>query len=247
MDSLSHLLFVILLVTPLGLAPYRLTLKIVLFSAVVAGLAYAAFGITANFIYVSEVVAHLVILYLLYLILIRKKPFLKLFMASLAAVVIAGFSHWADQILIWVDRCPPMTSALRPHNFWHAPLFALALSAAVVLVTPPILNLLSRGISRMSKIKPIWIKPKLVPLLAVTYFGYLTHIFTDSLTYDFNVWWLFPFSNVNFSLFDLANEGVRFLPPSPANPWGWWYYYLTPALVIAAFVFFALCYFIKKK
>lgn len=246
MDSLSHLLFVFLVVTPLGWAPYRLVLKIASFSALIAGLAFVVFGTSSNFIYICEVVAHSTILYILYLMLVKKKPLLRFFMASLSAVVIAGFSHNADMILIWMDKCPPWDSPFRPHNFWHSPLFALFLSAIVVIAVPPLLNFISKGVGRVRKIRPTVLKPKFLPALSATYLGYLTHIFADTLIHDFDIWWLFPFSNIHFSLYDLANQGFRYSDPSPANPWGWWYYYLNPALIIAAFVFCILSYFARR-
>lgn len=234
-----------LLVTPFGLSSYRLTAKIVACYVVTIVIGYAVLGLSMNFINFTDIVAYLIILYILYLAWVKKEPFFKLFMLCTATVTIAGNSHGADSIFGLIGQLPPMSSPFRPHNFWHSPLFALSLSIIAVLTIPRILNLLSGFIARTRRIEWAKFKPKTLPLLAVTYLGYLIHIFADSITYDFDVWWLFPFSNVHYSLYDLANTG-ELLALDPANPWGWVFYYLTPALIICAVVFVGLCYLAKK-
>lgn len=234
-----------LLVTPLGLSSYRLTAKIVVCYAATVSIGYAVLGLSMSFINFTDLVAYLIILYILYLAWVKKKPFFKLFMLCTATVAIAGSSHGADRLFGLMGELPPMSSPFRPHNFWHSPIFALALSIIAVLIIPRILNLLSGFIARMRRIEWARFRPETIPLLAATYLGYLIHIFADSITYDFDVWWLFPFSNVHFSLYDLANTG-KLLALDPANPWGWVFYYLTPALVICVIVFAGLCYLAKK-
>jgi len=247
MDNFGHLLLVLLLSTLIGLSTYRFTAKITAFCVAAILPAFAVFGLSMNLIYFGDFVSYLIILYFLYLVLMRNESFLKLFMASFAAVILAGFSHSADRILIWIrGSIPSMDSPLRPHNLWHSPLFALSLSILATLIIPPVLNLLSQGISRINGSKLSKLEPKIIPLLAATYFGYLTHIFADSITYDFDVWWIFPFSNVHFSLYDLANNG-RVLALDQANPWGWVYYWLTPAILIIFGIFVFLSYLIKKN
>lgn len=234
-----------LLVTPFGLSSYRLTAKIVACYVVTVTIGYAVLGLSMSFIKVTDIVTALIILYILYLAWVKKKPFFKLFMVCTATAGIAGASHEADRFFGLIGQIPSMSSPFRPQNVWHSPLFALALSIFAVLIIPRILNLVSGFIARTRRIEWAKFRPKTIPLLAATYLGYLIHIFADSITYDFDVWWLFPFSNVHFSLYDLANTG-KLLASDPANPWGWWFYYLTPALVICAVVFVGLCYLAKK-
>lgn len=245
MDSLNHLLFAVLLVTPLGLSSYRLTGKIVACYAVVVSIGYTVLGLSMNFIHFTDLAAHLILLYILYLAWVKKKPFFKLFMLCAATMVIAGFSHSGDRLFALVGQLPSMTSPLRPHNLWHTPTFGLLLSALAALLIPRLLNSVRRGIAKVRKIEWARFNPRFVPLLAATYLGYLIHVFADSITYDFDVWWGFPFSRVHFSLYDLAHSG-KLLAADPANPWGWWYYYLTPALIVIAMVFVGLCYLARK-
>lgn len=175
----------------------------------------------------------------------QEKPFFKLFMLCAATMVIAGFSHSGDRLFALVGQLPSMTSPLRPHNLWHTPTFGLLLSALAALLIPRLLNSVRRGIAKVRKIEWARFNPRFVPLLAATYLGYLIHVFADSITYDFDVWWGFPFSRVHFSLYDLAHSG-KLLAADPANPWGWWYYYLTPALIVIAMVFVGLFYLARK-
>lgn len=241
MDSLNHLIFAVLLVTPFGLSSYRLTAKIVLLYGGAVAVGYAFLGLSMNFIYLTDVVAYLIIFYILYLAWVRKRPFFKLFVLCLATVFIAGQSHGADRLFALIGQIPPMTSPIRPHNLWHTPAFGLILSAISAFLIPRFLNLAKGVIAKFREIDWANFDPSFVPLLAVTYLGYLIHVFADSITYDFDVWWMFPFSNIHFSLYDLADAG-KLLATDPGNPWGWVYYYLTPALIIAAIVFVGLCY-----
>lgn len=241
MDSLNHLLFAILLVTPAGLSSYRLTGKLVVCYGVTVGVGYSIFGLSMNFIHFTDVVAILLILYILYLAWVRKKPFFKLFMLSMAAVVIAGASHGADQLLGLFAEVPSQYCPLRPHNLWHTPAFAFVISVIAALLIPRLLNLIRKGVSKFRDVQWSKFNPKFVPLLASTYLGYLLHIFADTIIYDFDIWWAFPFSDTHFSLYQLADVS-KLLAKDPMNPWNWEYYYLVPALIVAAIVFVVLLY-----
>lgn len=245
MDSLNHLLFAVLLVTPAGLSSYRLTGKIVLCYGATVGIGYSIFGLSMNFIHFTDLVAGLLILYILYLAWIKKKPFFKLFMLVTATVIIAGQSHGADQLLGLFAEVPSKSCSLRPHNLWHTPIFAFLLSVIATLLIPRLLNFVRKGASKFRDVQWSKFDLKFVPLLASTYLGYLLHVFADTITYDFDVWWAFPLSDINFSLYQLADAG-ELLAGDPTNPWGWWYFYLTPALVVCAIVFVCLIYLIRK-
>jgi membrane-bound metal-dependent hydrolase YbcI (DUF457 family) len=109
------------------------------------------------------------------------------------------------------------------------------------LVLPRLLNKISEIVNGKTSIELKNFDTKFAPLLSITFLGYLFHIFADSITYDFDIWWLFPLSDIHFSVYDLADTG-RLLATDPANPWGWVYYYLTPALVAIAAVYLVLGY-----
>jgi len=241
LDALNHLLFAVLLVTPAGLSPYRLTAKMLACYAATASVGYVALGLSMDFIHLTDIVAYVIILYVLYLAWVKHENLLKLFMLCLATVAIAGASHGADRVFGILWQVPAADSPLRPHNIWHSPLFALALSVIAALAMPRALNLLSNLVYKIRAMELARFPPKTPPLIAATYLGYLVHIFADSITYDFDVWWLFPFSDVHFSLYDLANTG-RLLALDTANPWGWAFYQLTPALIVCASVFACLYY-----
>jgi len=241
LDALNHLLFAVLLVTPAGLSPYRLTARLLACYAVAVAGAYAALGLSMSFIHVTDIVAYSIVLCILYLAWVKQKAPLKLFMLCLATVAIAGASHGADRVFSMFCQVPPADSPFRPHNLWHSPLFGLALSAVAAFAVPRVLNLLSRLVFRARGVELPSISAKIVPLLAATYLGYLLHVFADAITYDFDVWWLFPFSESHYSLYDLANAG-KLLALDAANPWGWAFYKLTPALIVCASVFALLCY-----
>lgn len=241
MDSLNHLIFAVLLITPFGFCSYRFALKIVGAYAASVAVGYLAFGLSMNFVYFTDLVAYLIILYMLYLAWTGRRPYLKLFMFSAATVIVAGQSHGADHLLGFFAEVPSMTSPLRPHNFWHSPLVALLLSALTALLLPRLLNAL-RGIpERLASVELEEFKPDFMPILSITYLGYLFHVFADSITYDFDVWWLFPFSDLHFSIYELGDTG-KLLATDPGNPWGWVYYYLTPALVALAAIYLGLGY-----
>lgn len=240
MDALNHLLFAVLLVTPAGLSPYRLTAKMLACYAVTVSVGYVALGLSMNLVSLTDIIAYLLIVYIVYLAWVKKEPLLKLSMLCIATVAIAGASHGADRVLGLFMQVPPAGSPFRPHNLWHSPLFALALSAVSGWAIPRALNLLSR-LAHIRGMELTKLSPRTIPVLAATYLGYLIHVFADSITYDFDVWWLFPFSDTHFSLYDLANAG-KLLALDAANPWGWVFYQLTLALIICASVFAGLCY-----
>lgn len=245
MDSLNHLLFAILLATPIGLSSYRFTAKILGLYGVTVAVGYSLFGLSMTFVYFTDIIAYFIIFYILYLAWVKKKPFLKLFMLTATTVIIAGQSHGADQLLGLFVEIPSKSSVFRPHNLWHVPIFALLISGLSVLVIPKFLNYARRGIRKIRKVDWAKFTPDYISLLAVTFLGYLIHIFADSITYDFDVWWAFPFSRIHFSLYDLAESG-KLLGESSYNPWGWIYYYLTPALVVCAAVYVGLAYLARR-
>jgi len=210
---------------------------------VTVSVGYLALRLSTNLVYLTDIIAYLLIGYIIYLAWVKREPLLKLSMLCIATVTIAGASHGADRVLGMFMQVPLADSPFRPHNLWHSPLFALALSAVAVWAIPRALNLLSSLAHSVRGMELTKLSPKTVPLLAATYLGYLIHIFADSITYHFDVWWLFPFSDVHISLYDLATG--KLLALDKANPWGWAFYQLTPALIVCASVFACLCYLAK--
>ncbi len=245
MDNLNHLLFAILLITPFGISSYRFAMKALLMYGAAVAIGYLVFDLSMNFVSFTGFLAYIIIFYILYMAWTGKKPFFKLFLLSLSTVFVAGQSHSADRFLGFFTEVPSMSSPFRPHNFWHAPFFAILLSALVALILPRILNSIGEIVRNKTQFQLKKFETKFLPLFSITFLGYLFHIFADSITYDFDVWWLFPFSDVHFSLYDLANAG-KLLATDVANPWGWVYYYLTPALIVIAAIYLGLGYLSKS-
>jgi hypothetical protein len=90
--------------------------------------------------------------------------------------LLGGFSHPFDFILLKAIGHIP-EGMWRPQHFWHTPLFAVAYST---LVAPLVAKLL-----RVS-FKQAW---------CALVLGYALHIVADTITYDFPIYWFWPFTD----------------------------------------------------
>jgi hypothetical protein len=104
----------------------------------------------------------------------RKQLTLGVFIGGL---ILAAYSHLFDKaFLLFVDNLPE--GMWRPHNMIHSPFFGLALSA---LAAPLV--------ARLMKL------PDRLPLFFAMVLGYFLHITMDTITYDYPIYWLWPFSD----------------------------------------------------
>ncbi|MGE5185941.1 MAG: metal-dependent hydrolase [Acidobacteriota bacterium] len=104
----------------------------------------------------------------------RKQLTLGIFIGGL---ILACYSHLFDKAFLLVSDTLP-DGMFRPHNMIHSPFFAIALSA---LATPLI--------GKLMKL------PDRLPLFVALVTGYLLHITMDTITYDYPIYWLWPFSD----------------------------------------------------
>ncbi len=104
----------------------------------------------------------------------RKQLTLGVFVGGL---ILAAYSHLFDKLfLVFVDTLPD--GMWRPHNMIHSPFFGIMLS---LLFTPVI--------GKLMKL------PDRLPLFVALVTGYLLHITMDTITYDYPIYWLWPFSD----------------------------------------------------
>ncbi len=122
----------------------------------------------------------------------RKQLTLGIFIGGL---VLAAYSHLFDKafLLMFPDLPEGMW---RPHNIFHTPLFGIALSA---LVTPLL--------ARIMKMKDR------LPLFAALVLGYMLHITVDTITYQYPIYWFWPFSDYH------ATFITAFQQPDAVSSW----------------------------
>ena len=154
--------------------------------------------------------------------------------ALVGSQVLSGFSHAFDKLSLMVFGTVP-TGMWEPHLFWHTPIFALMPCLVFTPLMCRFLKIPGRGV-----------------IFAALYVGYLLHILADTITYDFPIYWLWPFSDFKWSIYQ------AFAPPIPSaaglfghpfinfgtssyNAWGWIMYASEPTIVIIMIIG---CYFI---
>jgi len=148
--------------------------------------------------------------------------------------LLAGFSHTGDLIMLHVAGYIPAEGMWRPHHIWHTPVFALVYCGLTAHLVSALVGLKSAG------------KAFLLLLL-----GYLLHVVGDTLTYDFPIYWLWPFSD--FGAMSLAKawmpstdcagfgNALYTFGASEHNPkWGFTIYTAEPLVNALLFVLFAL-------
>jgi hypothetical protein len=119
----------------------------------------------------------------------------------------------------------------RPHNLWHTPLFSLI--AAVVISV--VLFYGMEMLAGRAKNENIRFRTPLLTLILVSWIGYLIHILGDTLTYDFDIFYFWPFHDYGASFYDFANNGFIVSCP-PANPDCFIYYWAMPIFAWAALI-----------
>jgi len=169
--------------------------------------------------------------YALLIFWLRKERRKQLALAiGIGGLVLSCYSHLFDKaFLLFMPDLPD--GMWRPHNMIHTPMFAIALSA---LVTPLL--------ARLMKMKS-WL-----PLFAALVLGYMLHITMDTITYDYPIYWLWPFSDYHSTFITafqqpdavsswLGNPFFVADMPLKSNPQGYIMYWSEPLLnaVLLAF------------
>jgi hypothetical protein len=102
--------------------------------------------------------------------------------------VLAAYSHAFDFLALKIAGYIP-EGMWRPHNIIHTPLMAFLLPLLVL----PIMRVL---------LGPIGLKK----IYFFTVLGYVLHIICDTITYDYKIYPVFPFSGFNFSIVEFFQK-----------------------------------------
>ena len=147
--------------------------------------------------------------------------------------LLGGFSHPFDLLVLKINGAVPV-GKWEPQNFWHTPLFALA----YCLLASPL----------------VWMALKIPYRRALggLVFGYALHISMDTITYNFPIYWLWPFSGWGWAFAqawipETTGTATTFgavlyrFRDTDYNPhWGWVIYQTEPLInVLLSFLFAA--------
>jgi membrane-bound metal-dependent hydrolase YbcI (DUF457 family) len=155
--------------------------------------------------------------YLFCLLWLRAEPRKQLTLAIfIGALILPAYSHAFDKLtLLFADALPE--GMWRPHNVLHSPFAGLLLST---LATPLLCWLMKRPPGTRLAI--------FVGLII----GYVLHIVADTITYDYPIYWLWPFSDYHSTMITafqapdavshwLGNPYFVASPPVENNPQGY--------------------------
>lgn len=242
MDIFSHFIFTVAIMAPIfGFKEISFICKVLFTSSVFAIFCYAFLGMNMAYLFAVGAFSFVAMGHFLHRSLKGDRNLFILFCSLFGAIFLAGFSHIGDYLWILLGNVPSMYSPIRPQNLWHVPIFAFSLSLISIPILIEIVEYFSSRFDLYS-----FPKFNFRSILSATFLGYLFHIFTDSITYDFDIWWFYPFSKTHFSLYDLANEGILMMETS-TNPWSWVYYYLTIPILLFVLIYVLLVLLIKKE
>jgi hypothetical protein len=158
----------------------------------------------------------------------RKQLTLGIFVGGL---ILAAYSHLFDKaFLLFMSDLPD--GMWRPHNMIHSPFFGIALSA-----------LFAPLLARLMKM------PDRLPLFCVLLLGYLLHIVMDTITYDYPIYWLWPFSDYHSTFVHafqapdatsswLGNPYFVAVKPLKSNPQGYILYWSELLLNVLLLAFY---------
>jgi hypothetical protein len=159
--------------------------------------------------------------------------------ALVGSQVLSGFSHAFDRLSLILFGTVS-TGMWEPHNFWHSPLFAIMPCLVFTPIVTRFLKIPNRGL-----------------VFLTLYLGYSLHVLADTITYDFPIYWAWPFSDFKWSIYQ------AFAPPIPAGSglfghpfinvgtsaynaqWGWVMYAAEPAIIAILMVYCYLIYLIR--
>lgn len=160
----------------------------------------------------------------------------KIIMIFFASFVAAN-SHPVDFIIVFLGTTTfdklgeNRYNMWRPHNLWHTPLFSLIAAVVISVVLFYGMEILAKR----AKDEKIRFRTPLLTLILVSWIGYLIHILGDTLTYDFDIFYFWPFHDYSASFYDFANNGFIVSCP-PANPDCFIYYWAMPIFAWAALI-----------
>lgn len=160
--------------------------------------------------------------------------------ALIGSQILSGFSHTFDKLSLMIFGSVP-EGMWQPHIFWHSPLFAIM----PCLVFTPV-------VSRLLKI------PGRLLVFASLYLGYALHILADTITYDFPIYWLWPFHDFHWSIYrsfcpplpvELGKFGSSFVNFGTSDynaKWSWIMYSSEPAINLILITFYYPLLLIQK-
>ena len=155
----------------------------------------------------------------------------------LFASFVASNSHPADFLIVLLGMTTfdileeNRYNMWRPQNLWHTPLFSLIAAIIISLILFYGMEILAKR----AKNERIRFRTPLLTLIIVSWIGYLIHILGDTLTYDFEIFYFWPFHEYSASFYDFANNGFIVSCP-PANPDCFVYYWAMPIFAWAALI-----------
>ncbi len=241
MDAWGHMLFAFAIAIGLGIYPIE---KVKGLFGFMVGVMFINFliALAKNPIYngIGVILRAPVIGYLLYKRSTTNDPLEKAKLEQLSAVLfaatyISAASHAFDQVLHDSGYVVEWHSMWRGHNLWHSPFTGIVFSFLIAIIFINFFRYISK--KGYPEIEP---NSTFNALFFASLLGYLTHIIADVITYDFQVFWLFPFHDYHFSGEDIVNHGIMTEDARANKPEGTVYYWSIPffAFVTALFTAF---------
>jgi hypothetical protein len=149
----------------------------------------------------------------------------------IGGLILAAYSHLFDKaFLLFMDDLPD--GMWRPHNMIHSPFFGIALSALFAPLLAKLMKL-----------------PEWLPLFCALLIGYFLHIVMDTITYEYPIYWLWPFSDYHSTFIHafqapdatsswLGNPYFVAVPPIKSNPQGYILYWSELLLNVLLLAFY---------
>lgn len=234
MDSLDHLIVSWGAIIFMGLYPLKKSLYLL---GLMLGVTFINYSLAASGSIQYNNVGWM-ISYPLFILAIRERMISKdvniqvkfeKMIAIIFGDIASALSHGADAFLLFANLTTEaglvehQRDVWRPHNLWHTPVFAIIASVAAMFCIFAFFDwYANRTKDQMWKFRTP------LPMLMLAFFiAYYLHILGDTMTYEFPVYWFWPFSDFNISYYATANNGITVTCP-PENPDCYVYYYAMP-------------------
>jgi hypothetical protein len=239
MDAWGHVLFAFSIGVGLSIYPIEKAKRLFAFLVIIMGVNFViAYNEDPFYNIVGVALRTFVVGYLLFKRSLVDDPVEQAQLERLAILIfastyISGASHVLDKILEEAGYDIVWKSMWRGHNLWHSPFMTIIFSfLASVMFYQIAVYIGSKGY-------PIF-EPRssLYALFIACTLGYFTHNFGDTITYDFDIFYFFPFHDYHFSGEDIVNHGLLTEPQTADKPEGTVYYWAIPFFAFLA-AFFA--------
>lgn len=236
MDAWGHMLFAFAIAIGIGLYPAQPMKKLLFFMIAVMFVNFLIAAFLENPIYngIGVMLRAPVIGYLLYKRSQSSSAEDQARLEQLAIVLfgatyLSAASHAFDQVLDDSGFFIEWRDMWRGHNVWHAPMTAIIFSFLTALIVFYGFRYIGE-----SKNEIFITRSTVLGLFLACTFGYFTHIIADTITYDFQIFWFFPFIDYSFSGEDIVNHGIFTEQPRPNKPEGTVYYWSIPFFAFLA-------------